>query len=70
MAAPQRLSINPMSPHYNREAANRVDKVFVDGVWLPNCVAYDIPAGWAMALANGVWQPKVYGIVRVEEKQL
>lgn len=68
MTIPRKLSINPRSPHFNKEAAKRVDKVFVNDVHLPNCYAYDIDAGWAAQSINGVWQPKKYGTIRVTEK--
>lgn len=69
MSLPERLSIAPASPFHDAEACRRVDKVFVDGKHLPECVAYDIPAGWAKNRVNGVWQPKIYGAIRVTEKQ-
>lgn len=67
-AAPQRLSVNPQSPHYDLDVARRVDKVFVDGVLVPNCGGYDKVAGWAYSVVNGVWQPKVHGVVKVVMK--
>lgn len=64
---PRRLSINATSPFYDRAALDKVDRVFVDGVHVPNCVAYDMDAGWAFGKANGYWQPRVYGVVTVKE---
>ena len=51
------------------KACARVDRVYVDDVYLPECVAYDMDAGWAFNKVNGVWQPKVYGVVRVVLKE-
>ena len=68
MTLPTKLSINPHSPHYDKKAAARVDKVFVNDVHLPSCYAYDVDAGWAAQSINGLWKPKVYGVVRVTEK--
>lgn len=65
---PRKLSVNKRSPHYNEDGLKRVDKVFVDGVHIRDCYAYDMAAGWAMQLKNGLWQPKVYGAVTVTEK--
>lgn len=69
MPVPRKLSNNPKSPHYNKEALTKVDKVFVDGKHLPLCYAYDMDAGWAAQSINGVWKPKVHGVVTVTEKQ-
>lgn len=65
---PRKLSTNKASPHYNMEAARMVDKVFVDGVHVENCVAYDKDMGWAFGIKDGIWQPKVYGKVTVKLK--
>jgi len=65
MKSPDRLSVNPKSPHYDMDVARRIDKVRVDGVHVPDCAAYDKIQGWAMAITDGVWQPKVYGKVTV-----
>jgi hypothetical protein len=65
---PRQLSVVPISPFYNKEWISRIDKVSVDGVHLPNCRAYDIDAGWAAAKENGVFQPKVHGVVTVTVK--
>lgn len=66
---PRKLCVHPRSPNYNKDALTRVDKVFVDGVHIPNCYAYDMDAGWANTLkANGVWGPKIYGVVTVTAK--
>lgn len=69
MTLPSKLSINPNSPYYNKDAIKKVDKVFIDSVHLPHCYAYDIDAGWAMQMIDGLWKPKVYGVVMVTEKQ-
>lgn len=66
---PRKLSVHPRSPNYNADALKRVDKVFVDGVYLPKCYAYDMDAGWAFAYRdNGTWAPKIHGVVTVTEK--
>lgn len=65
MIAPRRLSTSPYSPYYDKDAISAVDKVFVDGAHLPNCRAYDIDAGWAAALENGSYKPKIYGVIAV-----
>lgn len=69
MSLPDRLSIVPGSPFYDKDACARVDKVTVDGVHLPDCVSYDIPAGWAKNRIDGIWQPRVYGAVTVTERR-
>lgn len=61
---PRKLCINPQSLNYHKDAIKMVDKVFVDDVHLPHCYAYDMDAGWAMQVINGLWKPKVYGVVR------
>lgn len=68
MAVPRKLSTISRSPYFDEAACQRIDKVFVDGVHLPNVYAYDMDAGWAASIKNGVWQPKVHGIVTVKEK--
>lgn len=67
MTVPRQLSTNPASVHFDRAACARVDKVYVDNAYLPDCVAYDMDAGWAFNKVDGVWQPKLYGTVRVTE---
>lgn len=66
MNAPRRLSAVPASPYYDADAIKQVNKVFIDGVHLPMCVAYDIDAGWAFNKIDGLWQPKQYGKITVE----
>jgi hypothetical protein len=65
MILPRKLSVSTKSPHYDEDAIARIDKVFVDGVHLEKCFAYDMDAGWAMQIINGIWRPKVYGVVTV-----
>lgn len=65
---PRQLSTVPASPHFDADACKRVGKVYVDDVHLPDCVAYDMDAGWAFNKIKGVWQPKVYGTIRVTGK--
>jgi hypothetical protein len=66
---PDRLSVVPVSPYYNRSICERVGRVLVDGQHVVNCVAYDRIAGWAFGKdASGIWTPKVYGVVTVEGK--
>lgn len=68
MEAPKRLSVVTHSPNYDRSWLARIDKVMVDGVHVPNCVAYDMVAGWAMCQVDRVWQPKTHGVVTVTLK--
>lgn len=68
MQAPRKLSVSTASPHYDKEAARRVDKVFVDGEHVPSCRAYDMDSGWAASQIDGVWKPKIYGVVTVTMK--
>jgi len=68
MTLPRKLSIIPVSPNFDRNACARVDKVYVDGVHLPDCVAYDMDAGWALKRVNGIHQPKQHGKITVTEK--
>lgn len=53
MEAPRKLSTIPVSPHFDKAVARKIDKVFVDGIHIPRCVAYDMDAGWAFNL--GQW---------------
>lgn len=66
---PTRLSASKISPFYDREACLKVDKVFCNEIHIPNCIAYDITAGWAQEKRDGVFMPKVYGEIRVTERQ-
>lgn len=68
MTAPRKLSIHPISPNYNKDAIAAVDKVFVNSEHLPDCVAYDMDAGWAFNKIDGVWQPRKHGEVTVKMK--
>lgn len=69
--APRKLSCHPSSPDYAPAAiTNKIDKVYVNDVHIPNCFAYDISAGWAFS-KNPVtksWEPKVFGTVKVTLK--
>jgi hypothetical protein len=69
MGLPRRLSSSHLSPFYNKQAIAKVDKVFLDDTHLPNCIAYDLDAGWAQQQVNGTFMPKQYGLIRVTEKQ-
>lgn len=69
MNAPRQLAVSKLSPYYDEAALKAVDKVFVDGVHLPDCLAYDMDAGWAKNKINGVWQPKRQGVITVTMKQ-
>lgn len=62
---PRKLSVGRLSPHFDKTALALVDKVFVDGVLVPDCYAYDMDQGWAFSKRDGVWQPRVYGVVTV-----
>lgn len=66
---PRRLSVSEISPNYDKEAIRRIDRVVVDGVHVPECVAYDMDAGWAFGKKDGVWQPRVHGTVTVTVRQ-
>lgn len=68
MTLPRKLSCHPKSPHYDPDALKRVDKVFVDDKRLPNCRAYDMDEGWACNIIDGVWQPKIHGVIRVTSR--
>lgn len=69
MQAPRKLSIYKVSPHYEEAAINRIDKVFVDGVHLPNCVLYDMDRGLARAKdAKDNWLPMQRGVITVTLK--
>lgn len=68
MIAPRKLAISPISPNYNKEALTQVDKVFVNDKHLPNCVAYDMDAGWAFAKEGGKWMPRQHGEITVTMK--
>jgi hypothetical protein len=63
--APRKLSVSTYSPHYNEQALLWVDRVFCDGEWFPNCVAYDLDEGWLINKVNGVWAPRKYGVITV-----
>lgn len=69
MSLPRVLAANPNSIWYNKDACERVDEVRVDGVLVPECVAYDMDKGWAFGKKDGIWQPRVYGTVTVTEKK-
>lgn len=63
---PRRLAVSPHSPFYDKEAIAMVDRVLVDDVHVPQCVAYDMDAGWAFGkAADGSWLPRRYGTVTV-----
>ena len=68
MNMPKQLSVIPSSPHYNSEVSNQIDKVFVDGNHIKNCIAYDMDQGWAKGRLNGNHGPKIYGKVTVTTK--
>jgi len=71
MALPKRLSTNPHSKHYNEAACLCIDSVFVDGEYIPNCIAYDMIAGWALGKdeKTKLWLPKAHGKVTVTERR-
>lgn len=66
---PRRLAALPASPYYDKEALQKIDKVFVDGVHLPDCIAYSMDEGWAFNKIAGVWQPRKLGVITVTVKQ-
>lgn len=68
MKAPRKLSSSPASPHFNKVACSAVDKVFCDGVLVPECVFYDMDAGKARGKHRGNWLPIVEGVITVKMK--
>lgn len=76
MSLPRALCIHPASPYYPKgtkeQAAaiiNAVDKVYVNGVHLPNCFYYNKDKGEARALdAKRNWLPMQHGSITVTEK--
>lgn len=66
---PRKLSTHPASPSFDREVVKKIDKVLVDGVHVPECVAYNMDEGWAFGKKDGIWQPRVHGVVTVTVKQ-
>lgn len=68
LTLPRVLSIYHKNPHYNAEALARVDKVYVDGVLLPDCAYYNMDKGEAIGLdKKRNWLPKVFGKITVTE---
>ena len=67
---PRKLSTQPMSPYYDRDACDHVKRVLVDGVYHGGCVAYDMDAGWGQfeKPLTRQWTGKVYGVITVELK--
>lgn len=65
---PRHLTAIPSSPRFDKEALEKIDRVLVDGVHLPECVAYDMDAGWAFNKIDGLWQPRKYGVITVTVK--
>ncbi|QIG66731.1 hypothetical protein EVB27_061 [Rhizobium phage RHph_TM16] len=68
MSAKRRLSSSKLSPFYDEHAIAKVDKVFVNDAHLPNCIAYDMDAGWAQQQVDGAFKPKQYGEIKVTLK--
>lgn len=69
MAVPRKLSVSQVSPWYDKDAIERIDKVFVDGVHLPRCVFYDMDGCRARGLdENRNWLPMQNGVITVTEK--
>lgn len=62
---PRKLSILPHSPNYNKDMLLKIHSVFVDGVHIPECVAYDMDQGWAKGRKDKIWGPKIHGHVTV-----
>lgn len=71
MSLPRTLSNHPLNPHFNKDALLRVDKVYVDGVHLPNCCYYSKDKHEARAMdAKRNWLPMQHGEITVTEKQI
>lgn len=68
LTPPDQLSVASVSPFYDKDWISRIDKVFVDGVHLPNCRAYCISQGWAANRVDGINQPKKYGKITIKLK--
>lgn len=68
---PLRLSTSKLSSYFDRAACLAIDKVFCDGVLVPFCVYYDIPAGKARGKTalKGNWLPEVKGVITVTMKE-
>ena len=66
---PRVLSTSKLSRDYDADAIRKIDKVFVDGIHLPNCVAYNIDQGWAFNKIDGLWQPRQNGAITVTVKE-
>lgn len=69
LSLPRQLAVSKLSPHYNELALKWVDRVFCDGEWFPDCVAYDMDAGWLVNKVNGVWAPRKYGTITVTARE-
>lgn len=70
MQAPRRLSVSKLSPYYDKLAIEQVDRVFVSGEHIPECVAYNMDEGWAIGKdrRTRAWLPRKYGVVTVKMK--
>lgn len=63
---PRALNASKVSPDYNEAWLKKIDKVFVDGVHLPDCVYYDMDKGRARGLdEKRNWLPMQYGVITV-----
>ena len=60
--APMRMDIT--RPGWSPHAYNAIDKVYVNDVWIENCVIYDQSIGFAQSRGG----PRVYGVVKVTLK--
>lgn len=62
---PDRLSVDPASPYFNKEALDRQPRIFFNGVEQPgNVTEYCVSGGWIKRLvrgAKGVKGKKVLG---------
>jgi hypothetical protein len=65
---PNILSTIPTSPFYNKELCELVDKVFVDGVHVPDVVSYNIPKGFVFHKAGRIVNEKTEGVVTLTLK--
>lgn len=68
MTLPRRLSAHSKSPDYNLDALKRVDKVFVNGVHVPNAWFYDMDQRVVVPRLKGYNGTAIRGEVTVTEK--
>jgi hypothetical protein len=62
---PRQLCAQEGHQWYDKVALLQVDKVFVDGVSVSPCFAYNMDEGWAIPRLKGYNGARVYGVVTV-----